>query len=436
MPVGGGSLRHGFATCICVTFLLLVGAASSVCASTYAGDDGLAEWTVMMYVAGDNDLEGMAPVNLDEIEGVCPSDDVKVIMLVDTMTLFEGTHWYFVNDGDDHMDLQGGVHRCDCDKVVGGCPGELNMGEGATLGYFVAESADYAPAENYMLVLWDHGASWYGICWDEGALLADGEADCLQMHEIAEALASSSEHLPDGRLQILGFDACLMAGIEVAYELRTHAEYMVAAVTTIPREGWAYDEVIDRMDLKEEPSPFEVGTVIVDTYIDKFSPCAGSGIGGYPYASLSLIDLSIMDALVKEGVKPFSSALLGHVTDDARKGYVQSAEARTPQLQYLGELDPFVDLGLFAEAIAVRYPDMQKTCESVVELVGAAVVYFDYVTSDLGGSMTTTGMSIWYTCSWNHLHDYGGLEYYATMDFGMDTDWDEFLTALSEQPLH
>ena len=429
-------MRHRTTVSTCVALLMTIGAFSGVGAFAWAEGDGVADWTIMVYVAGDNDLEDMAPVNLDQIEGACPSDDVNVIMLIDTLTLLEGTHWFFVNDGDDHWDPASGTCHCDCHDIAGGCPGELNMGEAATLEYFVTKSAEFAPAENYMLVLWDHGASWYGICWDDSSELPDGEADCLQMHEIADALASSCDDLPGGKLQILGFDACLMAGIEVAYEFSPYAEYMVAAVTTIPREGWAYEVIVSEMDVMDEPSPLEVGTLIVDTYIEKFSPCAGGGIGGYPYASLSVIDMSEMGALVEEGMQPFSSALLGHVSDGARKGYVQSAEACTPQLQYLGEFDPFIDLGLFAEAISVRYPDMADTCEDVVELVGDAVVYFDYVTSDSGACMTTTGMSIWYTCSWNHLHDYGGLEYYSTLDFGQDTDWDEFLTALSEQPLY
>lgn len=428
-------MNHRLAATALVALMLCVGAMSSAAVFGVADGEEIAEWTIMIYVAGDNNLEAEAFVNLDQLEAVSPSDDVNVIMLVDTMTMLEGTHWYFVNDGDDHVDLEAGVNHCDCEKIAGGCPGELNTGDGTTLEYLVRNAVAFAPAEDYMLLFWNHGASWYGVCWDDSSPLEDGEADCLQMVEISDALGSVADVLPDGKLQIVGFDACLMAGIEVAYQMRSHAEYMVGAVTTIPVLGWAYGEFVSQVDQMEAPTPLEVGTVAVDTYMDKYLLCAGSGIGGYPYATLSLIDLSQMDALVKDGMRPFSTALLEHVTEGERKGYIQSAEARTPQLQYLGELDPFVDLGLFAEAIAVRYPDMEKVCEDVVDLVGDAVVYFDYITSDYGGCMTTTGMSIWYTCSWNHLHDYGGLDYYSTMDFGIDTDWDEFLAALSEQSL-
>lgn len=414
--------------------IVLATVAVSVSTSALADDGGIADWTIMIYVAGDNDLEDMAPVNIDEIEGVGPSETVKIVMLVDTNTLFTGTHWYLANDGEDHLDLANGYNRCDCDEFVGSCPGELNMGESLTLSYFVTEAAKSAPARNYMLILWDHGASWYGICWDDSSSTIDGEVDCLQMREISDALDSCASVLPGGKLQILGLDACLMAGIEVAYQTRSNAEYMVAAVTTIPQEGWAYDAFVSGMYLMDDPTPVEVGTLIVDTYIDKFAICAGTGIGGYPYVTLSLIDLAMMEPLVDEGVRPLSSGLLDHVTEDARKGYVQSSEACTPQLQYLGELDPFVDLGLFASAIAERYPDMERSCSRVVEWVGEAVVYLDSVTSDTDACMVTTGISIWYTCSWSNLWDYGGLDYYSTLDFGLDTEWDEFLLALSNQP--
>ncbi|HIH02276.1 TPA: hypothetical protein HA259_09500 [Thermoplasmata archaeon] len=139
MTVRGDSLRHRTTASTCIALLIIVSAVSCVGAFAGAEDDGVADWTIMVYVAGDNDLEGMAPVNLDELEGACPSEDVNVIMLIDTLTLLEGTHWFFVNDGDDHWDPVSGIFQCDCHDVDGGCPGELNMGEAATLDYFITK---------------------------------------------------------------------------------------------------------------------------------------------------------------------------------------------------------------------------------------------------------------------------------------------------------
>jgi hypothetical protein len=100
----------------------------------------------------------------------------------------------------------------------------------------------------------------------------------------------------------------------------------------------------------------------------------------------------------------------------------------TPQIQYLGELDPFVDLGIFASNLADRLPELEEISERVMELLEDTVVYYDFVTTETGACMNTTGLSIYFTCAMNHLYEYGELA------FGEDTLWDEFLFELSENP--
>lgn len=401
------------------------------CADSFgADDDGVAEWTIMVYMDGDNDLEANIIEDFAEMAAVGSTERINLVALADTMTYTEGTHWYFIEDGDVPIDLQNGTHTCDCEELAGGCPGELNMGDGHTLEYFITTAVANAPAENYMLVLWDHGASWYGICEDWSSELPDGSHDVLTMDEISGAIeAAYDDVLPEGALKIVDFDACLMSGVEVAYEIRDLAEYMVAAITTIARPGFQWEWLLEDINGLTDASPRAVGETMVDSFMEFYSQCEGSGIGGYPYASLSLIDLSAVEDLVLEGVNDMASMLLGYVEDNMQKSVIQTTERKTPQIQYLGELDPFVDLGLFAVTLADNLPEMQPIADRIVDLVADTVVYFDFVTGDSGACMNTMGISIYYTCAMGHLADYGDLA------FGEDTLWDEFLWALSEHTL-
>lgn len=398
------------------------------CADGFGADDGgVAEWTIMVYMDGDNDLEANIIEDFAEMAAVGSTERVNLVALADTMTYTEGTHWYFIEKGDVPIDVENGTNDCDCEEFAGGCPGELNMGDGETLEYFITTAVVNAPAENYMLVLWDHGASWYGVCEDWSSELPDGSHDVLTMDEISGAIeAAYDDVLPEGALKIVDFDACLMSGVEVAYEIRDLAEYMVAAITTIARPGFQWEWLLEDINDLADASPRAVGETMVDSFMEFYSQCEGKGIGGYPYASLSLIDLSAVENLVLEGVNDMASALLEYLVDTVQKSDIQTTERKTPQIQYLGELDPFVDLGLFAIALAENLPEMQPAADKIVDLVADTVVYFDFVTGDSGACMNTMGISIYYTCAEGHLADYGDLA------FGEDTLWDEFLWALSE----
>lgn len=393
-----------------------------------AGDDGCAVWTIMVYMDGDNDLEANVLEDLSEMAAVGSTGKVDLVVMADTMSITEGTHWYSVDEGDSPIDTDGGANECDCDGIAGGCPGELNMGDGATLEYFIRTAVASSPAENYMLVLWDHGASWYGVCEDWSSALPGGGYDLLTMDEISGAITAAGDGLPEGALKVVDFDACLMSGVEVAYEIRDLAEYMVAAVTTIARPGFEWQWLLEDLDALTDMSPRAVGETMVDSFMEFYSQCVGKGIAGYPYASLSLIDLSAVEELVTVGVNGMAAVLLDHVAENVQKSAIQRTERQTPQIQYLGELDPFVDLGLFALALADGIPGMVPVADTVAGLVEAAVVHYGFVTGVSGQCMDTMGISIYYTCAPGILSDYGALA------FGEDTLWDEFLEALSERP--
>jgi hypothetical protein len=69
-----------------------------------------------------------------------------------------------------------------------------------------------------------------------GLAYDDGSADCLDNGELSQVLAQAHARL--GRpLDILGLDACLMAMLEVAYQMREHARILVASQAIEPRSA-------------------------------------------------------------------------------------------------------------------------------------------------------------------------------------------------------
>lgn len=405
-----------------------------------------AKWTIMVYMDGDGTLQFEALGDLKQMEAVGSKNGVNVITLMDTfdLALPTDTHWYFVGEGNTHVDEATGYHHCDCEAITGEpCPGELNMGDGATLTYFVETAMEYAPAENYMLVLWDHGGGWWGVCWDDSSPLPEdpdsGRFDRLTTEEVSAAITAAGIG-EQNKLDIIGYDACLNGMIEVAYEDKKFAEYMVASVTSIPFPGWDYTRFLQNITANPGWNSVEFGLNIVDTYIDFYDTCVGTGLQGWGSVGLSLLDLSKMQDL-GDSLDEFAEAMIPFARDPANKDLImQAAHVDTPVLISSGDAFAFVDIGVFISRLGVAFPDdLGALAADVLVKLDPAVIVCRYVEHDVNGALiTTNGLSIYFPAGWYHTYiDYGYETYeeaeaagalpYWGMDFCIDTLWDELI---------
>ncbi len=113
-----------------------------------------------------------------------------------------------------------------------------SMGDPDTLSDFLSFAKEAYPAKRYGLILWNHGAGpLAGVCFDE--IFSDGDTmDRLSLEELSGALKNSP--FTEEKLAFIGFDACLMASMEVACAMAPYGEYMIASQETEPASGWSY----------------------------------------------------------------------------------------------------------------------------------------------------------------------------------------------------
>lgn len=109
-----------------------------------------------------------------------------------------------------------------------------NMGESSALSDFLNYASGTYPAENYILLFWNHGngpVDGYGY-----DVLHNG--DSVTLSELQEGIENSQ--MKDTKLQLVGFDACLMGNMETAAVMSNYANYMVASAELEPEDGWDY----------------------------------------------------------------------------------------------------------------------------------------------------------------------------------------------------
>jgi len=237
-----------------------------------------ANWTFMVYLDGDNNLEDSAIDDLNEMELAGSTDEVNIIVLLDLLE--ENGSWVYYVTHDEDMDT--------INSSVILTLSEANMGDPETLIWFANWSVSNYPAENYALVLWNHGSGWKlrvpptkGVCWDH----TNGN-DHLTSPELQYAL-SSIQSLIGRDLDIIGFDACLMGMEEIDYLINAsmYSAIRVGSEEIEPGEGWPYDNILINLTANSSMTPEELGEEIVRDYIDYYRPDWGECSAEYALQS-------------------------------------------------------------------------------------------------------------------------------------------------------
>ncbi len=187
------------------------------------------KWTVMLWSNSDNNLYRFLQTDIDEAEKVGSTENMNVLVQTD----------HRPKGGEAvRMKLQTnnipGVGSPVLEKL-----GQNNMGDPKELSKFIQWGMEKFPAEHYMVILSDHGAAWPGACQDEGS------NGWMTTPMIQEGLMDAQQ-ATGKKVDVLGFDACLMANTEVMHQLKDTADFIVASEETEGGAGWQYNRVLSK----------------------------------------------------------------------------------------------------------------------------------------------------------------------------------------------
>lgn len=365
----------------------------------------IAEWTFLVFMNGDNDLETYVAHDLNELEIVGSSERVNVLVQADRIDGYasddgdwEGTRRYLITaDGDT---------RTVSSQVLEDM-GEVDMGDPEVLSEFLLWAHERYPAERVALVLWDHGDGWAmtgergAISWDDTSgndiSIAEGE------------LASALDGLVQARgapIDLVAFDACNMASWEVASALSGHASYLVASEATVGGEGLQYGPALRLLRDAEDRSAAALA--------ENLASMAVAQGGEWTYSATDLSQVAALSTALDE--------LAGLLME--REGGVDwfletRSSARAVETFYR---DWYVDLvDLAAVTAASDDPDIAAAGAAVGEAAAAAIL-----SNNSSEPLTWVGgLTIHADTEWT---DY--LELYsdgAGATWAQQTRWDELL---------
>lgn len=412
-----------------------------------AGEQSLPEWTVMVFMNGDNDLEDFAVLDFEEMARVSDSDRVNIVVQFDRAPGWATEHGDWTHTL--RFKLRHGMTPTEANALRPqdselAEKQETNMGHPDTLSSFVTWARSRYPARRYMLIIWDHGDGWRrlhtvsvqrDLAAAKSIRLADAAvdnaasaddrttrrgrsrrikaatfrtplnrtldgphraisldvtdaSDKLFMREVQNSLEGV---VGEQRLDIIGFDACLMAMVENGFAMRRVAQVMVGSEELEPGDGWQYDDWVAQLVAKPTMDAAALGKVLVDSYEKTYT----SPSNFKPRTTLSAVNSSQenMEALAR-AVSALGTELIAGLSADlpAIRG---AREACTPYAP--GEGFHGIDLHRFCDQLASRttLPALRERARAVLQLLDSSVIH-NYAGSARQGDFGSKGLAIYF----------------------------------------
>jgi hypothetical protein len=278
--VSGGLVRGVAAGSATIT-ATSEGRSGSAQVSVSAPAPARARYTVLVYLAADNNLSWAGVKDIDEMEAAGSSDDVKIVVQAEfsreyteklncTPACFNrpnyNTFRYLVPRGNSKRGPDGPVQDI----------GNRNMADPAELADFIRWGTETYPAERYILVLWNHGAGYVGLIDDD----TSSPGRSMSIAELREALQAANT-----RFEIINFDMCLMGGVETAVSVREFTNFAVFSEEVVPNDGNPYDRILGTLRQAPTMSGNQAARMFVEEFVASYR-------GGRSSATLSAVDMS------------------------------------------------------------------------------------------------------------------------------------------------
>jgi hypothetical protein len=415
-------------------------------------------WTVMVYLAGDNNLDDAGVADLTEMKTVGTTDQINIVAQFDRQAAGAQTRRYLI--------MKGGALEKDAVESLG----ETNTGDPAVLIDFAQWAIKNYPAQRYLLVIWNHGNGWddediyhaarhdlglnvvrRGESTGDGtdgksvsirrvrvvggpkfhralfrptitralktrAIAYDDNAeDFLDNVELQKVLAAI--HKKFGRkLDLLGMDACLMSMAEIGYQLRDHVGLTVGSEETEPGDGWPYNSILRDLARKPQMSARDLSSLIVRRYVESYDSKSN--------VTQAACDLAKCDAL-GQAIDGLAASLKAEMADASVRTAILTARSQVQSY----EKPEYVDLYDLCALITSNC--QSKKVQAACAKLKQALTKGGYVVASGSkgqGVANSHGVSIYFPDRAASISAPIS-PLYANLDFAKKLKWADFLTA-------
>ncbi len=404
-------------------------------------------WTFIVYMASDNNLFHFTKHNLDGMKKVGSNNNINILVQMDPIGITGKTKRLYI--GQNKIYQVNTNHSSAFEKQ--------DAGSAQTLIDCCTWAIQNYPADNYALVLWNHGS---GILDNVGGKLVNAselfrynpETGLLELdrsisflsyvqarehkrgvcfsdtygtfltnQKLEYALSEIIKMLPKKKFDVIGFDACLMAMTEIANLLKPYASFMAGSEEVELGTGWAYDLVLEPFTRKTL-TPQEFAVQITNAFQSFYKGVTQD----YTYSCIDLSQINMLEKALNTVCSDLIEALTYQEYDSV---YRTLRSCRAKQVCTHFSEPSYIDLDHFMKNIFESIPLMtlsngkayikENLKQSINALRGALRIAV--VKSVTGTNVTNAkGLAIYFP-------SYSIDKTYYKTPFATETKWISFL---------
>ena len=393
-------------------------------------------YTIMMYGCGGNTLDEAMVLNIQEALFAGATDRVNFTGQVKFSARFQqndvlkGTQRFIVGEAGDMWY-----------EPVEVMDSNVELYDPQVLADFINWSKEQRPADNYILILWNHGGGWFPTddYYGQGESRAVVYDDYLGNRGLSLSNLVRGIKASDTKFKMVYFDACVMGMLEVLAELGECTDYTMCASHVTPGNGGDYDALMYHLN---KSTNFEQA---MKSYCRE--TVAHWSVQTTPF-DLMLVDNSKMEPVLNE-----VEALAGYVTEvlemcleyaenegeqDLNIEYMASIYSSAVNYCYNYDTDfPYYDIRTFAEILAnsmsTTYSAKFVSVASKLHRAMDEAIVCKQLASVIEGMDLSMAVTIVDQNMWNQ---FGYQEAYDTLYFQQRTGWGNWLAINPVTPTH
>jgi hypothetical protein len=426
------------------------------------------DFSFFTYMAGDNNLSEYGLRDIEEMQKTGSSSNTSILVEIDQAGDFDGVIRYEISEKDPRTGK--------ADRIVKDRLPEKDSGNPQTLLDSLKWAKSLYEAKKYFIVIWNHGSGFrnrissrvsitlpppnevikikddtnnknknksnneeqnltnstthirkgtlfYHQYTDEylkefaNRVIAsdDMTGNSLDMIELRNVLTKAG-FTGDNKIEVLGFDACLMNLLEVAFEMAGSARFLIGSEELEPGAGWPYTT-----DVKSLNSFNGDTKKLVTNFVTNYSKSYQLQKSQWPItqSAISLEYTSQLAESINELAKVLSNILPDKLVDisDLRESVQTYAVAE--------DYDDYIDLGDFADLLInnIDNNEIISAAKKVQKDLKPAVIAEAHLGEEVQHSY---GLTIWFpeTSHKYHLHKPAYIRLMMTKKY---PEWNKFL---------
>lgn len=325
---------------IAINFILAIIAVSCSAVKEKEKTYQVKDKSVLIYMIGNNSLSSHAQENLTSLlGGYIPSDDGYLLVYIHSTVSDPVLLNINSNSGKINVDT---LYKFP----------SRNSATPESLSQTIKVATTLCPAKEYGLILWSHGTGWLptgyyangtfpsssaspALKYAKRVVAADTPAEMTfgSENSIEIEIAKLKNGLPH-KFSYIIFDACLMGGIETAYELKDSTDYIVFSPAEVLADGFPYNKIMKHLFSSSTTEENIIN--VAKEYYNHYNEMTGQ----YKSATVSVIKTSALSNLASATKEVFDSkrADIQSMNMSSIQGYF-----RTSSRHWFYDIQDFID---------------------------------------------------------------------------------------------